>query len=142
MLDDTQETTTIPNRIAEHNGWYLLIGVIMGLILGLVYAWWVNPVVYETTLPASLRTEDKEIYRSLIAQVYAISGNLERAALRLEVLQDEDSFFTLGEQAQQAVADGRFEEAHDLALLASTLLTIKENAGVNGPIMPIVTESP
>ncbi|MBG0770961.1 MAG: hypothetical protein H0S82_04595 [Anaerolineaceae bacterium] len=101
--------------------WYLLTGLVLGFLLGLLYAWWVNPVVYSNTEPATLRSDYQENYRLVIAQAYAATGNLERAESRLALLRDEDAIFELGSQAQQALAAGFSEDARALALLASAL---------------------
>lgn len=121
ILKDTQEVRTSPPPRQKRSPLYLLTGLILGLILGLVYAWVVNPVVYENTAPASLGDADKDFYRSTIAQVYAVTGDLERAYLRLILLEDPDPVYALGVQAQRALAEGQDAEARTLALLASTL---------------------
>lgn len=121
MLSDTQEMRTTSQPPQKRSPLYLLTGVILGLILGLVYAWVINPVIYEHTAPANLGDADKAEYRSTIAQVYAVTGDLQRASMRLALLGDPDPVFTLGVQAQLALAQGQDAEAHALALLASAL---------------------
>jgi hypothetical protein len=121
MLDDTQEIRITPPEPAKRSPWYLLTGAVLGLILGLVYAWLINPVVYESSTPGTLGDADKDVYRVMIAQVYEATGNLGRASLRLTVLEDPDPVYALGAQAQRALAAGREDEAHALALLASAL---------------------
>ena len=101
--------------------WYLLTGVLLGFFIGLVYAWLVDPAIYENTDPASLAPSFKDNYRSLIAQTYEETGNLNRAVSRLALLKDPDPVYALGAQAQQALAEGQTEEAHALALLAAAL---------------------
>lgn len=57
MLDETQALRSSPQEpTGKRGGWYLLTGVILGLILGLIYAWVINPVVYESTLPSPTST--------------------------------------------------------------------------------------
>jgi hypothetical protein len=63
----------------------------------------------------------KDTYRRTIAQVYAATGNLERARRRLNLLEDENPVYVLGAQAQRALGEGKAEEARALALLASDL---------------------
>lgn len=118
-LDDTQELRTESGT--KRGGWYLLLGLVLGVILGLAYTWVVNPVIYETTAPSMLSDAHKETYRTMIAQVYAATGNLERASLRLEVLEDDDPVYALGSQAQRVLAEGSVDEAQALALLASAI---------------------
>jgi hypothetical protein len=54
----------------ERGPWYLLTGMVIGIVLGLVYAWVVQPVRYVNTSPGSLRVEFKDRYRALIASAY------------------------------------------------------------------------
>ena len=102
--------------------WYLLTGLVVGLALGLVFAWVIYPVKYVDTAPQALRADFKARYRSLIAQAYAASGDLGRARARLALLGDADAMAALAAQAQQIVAAGGSQpEARSLALLASAL---------------------
>lgn len=101
--------------------WYLLTGLILGFILGLAYAWLIDPAVYANTVPASMQDGYKDTYRLTIAQVYAETGNLDRAERRLTLLEDDDPVFALGAQAQRQLAAGNTENARTLALLASVL---------------------
>jgi hypothetical protein len=146
MLNDTQEVPTSPPQPAEKRSrLYLLTGLVLGLILGLVYAWVINPVIYEDTTPASLSAADKDLYRSTIAQVYAITGNLQRAAMRLALLEDPDPVLTLGSQAQRELAAGNDEEAHALALLASVLQSLplfEDTEPEISPPQPTATNTP
>lgn len=114
---DTREIRTGSKR----GSWYLLVGLVLGVILGIVYTWAIDPVAYETALPSTLGETDKDSYRLMIAQVYAATGNLERAELRLEVLEDDDPIYALGAQAQRLIAEDNTDDARALALLASDL---------------------
>jgi hypothetical protein len=121
----------------KRGAWYLLTGVILGLIFGLAYARLLDPVVYENATPASFRDSSKDIYRSMIAQTYEETGDLARAASRLALLEDPDPVYALGAQAQQALAEGQPKEAHALALLASAL---QESTTAQNE--PVSTETP
>jgi hypothetical protein len=99
--------------------WYLLTGLILGGILGIVYAWLVSPIRYVDTEPVSLQEEFKEQYRVLIAAAYAANGDLARAQARLALLEDPSIGDTLAAQAQRALAAGASaEEVRALAQLA------------------------
>lgn len=124
MNDQTQELRIAAQSEEKRHHWYLLTGLLIGIAAGLIITWLLFPVVYQDTLPASLAPAYKEIYRSTIAQVYAVTGDFERAASRLALLEDEDIIFTLGVQAQRALADGQEKEARALALLASEIQSV------------------
>ena len=109
-------------REEKRGSWYLLTGLILGVALGLGYAWMINPVEYVDAPPYALRQDFKEQYRTLIALAYQYNGDLERAIYRLKALQDEDITRTMAMQAQQALADGRPElETQALGRLAVAL---------------------
>lgn len=145
MLNDTQEVRIPPQPPPKRSPLYLLTGIILGLILGLVYAWVINPVTYENTAPANLGDADKEVYRVTIAQVYAATGHLERAALRLALLEDPNPIQALNLQAQRALAAGRDAEAHALALLSSALQSLplfQDTTPQFTPTHPTATDPP
>jgi hypothetical protein len=91
--------------MSERRGhWYLLTGLLIGLVLGVGYAWVLAPVEFIDTTPDSLRADFKDEYRYLIAASYHVSGNLERASARLTLLGDPDPAAALGAQAQRMLA--------------------------------------
>ncbi|HEY5982948.1 MAG TPA: hypothetical protein VIU38_05700 [Anaerolineales bacterium] len=99
-----------------------LAALILGLALGLTYAWVIAPGNSGGTAPSSLRPDFRDDYRSAIAAAYAATGDLQRAKARLELLGDADPVSALGAQAQRALAAGQsFEHAQELARLASDL---------------------
>ncbi len=106
----------------ERGPLYLITGLILGLAMGLGYAWLIQPMQYTETSPVSLRADFKGNYRTLIALAYASNGDLVRARARLELLQDENVTQLLTEQAQRKLADGSPQnEARALSLLAVAL---------------------
>ncbi len=114
----------------RRGSWYLLTGLIIGLIAGLVYAWQVQPVQYFDTSPAALRQPDKDQYRVAIALAYLSNRDLVRASARLELLGDKDSYLTLTEQAQRTLAQGNMaEEARALGQLALDLGQARQTPG-------------
>jgi hypothetical protein len=109
-------------RRDERGSWYLLTGLVFGILMGLFYAWWIRPVSYTNTSPASLRADFKDQYRALIAAAYLANGDLVRAKARLDLLKDADVYRTLAEQAQHMLAEGSSaEDARALGLLAVEL---------------------
>lgn len=106
-------------RREERGPWYLLTGLIIGLILGLVYAWLISPREYKDTFPSDLRANFKDQFRAMIAVAYTANGNLPRALERLEYLGDSDIPRSLAEQAQRTLAEGNSpREVQALGLLA------------------------
>jgi hypothetical protein len=106
----------------ERGPWYLLTGLVIGVICGLVYAWRISPVKYVDTSPATLRQDFKDQYRALIAAAFAADNDMARARARLDLIKDPDSAQAVAIQAQQALAAGHPPaEAHALGLLAVAL---------------------
>jgi hypothetical protein len=110
-------------RYSEERGpWYLLTGLIIGIVLGVLYTRYLQPVEYIDTSPALLRQDFKDQYRLLIAAAYSANGDLVRGKARLELLKDPDVFRALSEQAQRTLAEnGSSNDARSLGLLAIAL---------------------
>ncbi len=103
----------------ERGHWYLLTGFVIGIVLGLVYAWLISPQQYQDTSPASLQPEFKDQYRAMIAAAFVATGNLPRAEARLALMGDSDVVLALSEQAQRTLGEGKSPlEAQALGLLA------------------------
>ena len=84
----------------ERGYWYLLTGLVIGIVLGLVYAWLISPQQTQDTSPASLQPEFKDQYRAMIAAAYVATGNLPRAEARLALLGDDDVVLALSDQSR------------------------------------------
>ncbi|TAK14787.1 MAG: hypothetical protein EPO32_00410 [Anaerolineae bacterium] len=109
--------------------WFLVTGLVIGLALGLVYAWVLSPVETIDTFPHSLRADFLDDQRVLIAQAFVATGDLGRAQARLALLQDPDPARTLAMLAQRLLAQGEdADDARALGLLSSAL-----ESGVVGP---------
>jgi hypothetical protein len=85
-----------------------LIGLVLGLVLGLGYAWRIQPVAYYDTAPDSLRQDYRVDYILMVAQGYQAEGDLRLALLRLAALGPRPP----SDIAAEAIA---FAEAHDFA---------------------------
>lgn len=102
--------------------WDILLALLVGLGVGLVYAWLISPLRVTNADPIALRADFKERYRSAIAASYAATGNLPRAEARLALLGDADPMEALNAQAQRMLADDEtFEQADEVAALAVAL---------------------
>jgi hypothetical protein len=120
-METTQKIQIEAKSQQKKSAWYLLTGLIVGVIIGLLYAWLINPIEYQGIDPASLDSRSKDAYRITVAQAYVVTGNLSHASQRLALLKDENAVFALGQQAQRELGGGYDEEARALALLASAL---------------------
>jgi hypothetical protein len=109
-------------RQDRRGSWYLLTGAVLGVTLGLFYAWVVSPVKYIDAPPYALRADYKEQYRILVAAAFLYNNDLLRATDRLAQLKDDESAQTIALQAQQALDQGHpEEEIRALNLLATAL---------------------
>jgi hypothetical protein len=118
----------------KRGNWYLLTGLVLGVVLGLVYAWVVSPVVYVDAGPYSLREDFKDQYRLLVALAYLADNNFPRAQARLHQLDDPEIGKTIARQAQRAEADAHPDlETRALGQLALAL---------GGGPTPTVTKQP
>ncbi|HEX6034209.1 MAG TPA: hypothetical protein VFY83_07225, partial [Anaerolineales bacterium] len=98
------------------------MALLLGVGIGLGYAWILSPHPDTDAPPSALRAEFKDQYRSLIAAAYAATGNLPRAQARLSVLGDADPVDALNAQAQRMLANPQtFERTDPLVALASAL---------------------
>lgn len=105
-----------PRRI--FSGWGLLIGLILGISGGLVYAWAINPVVEVSTEPWQLRQEDRAHYMVAIALAFKYDSDLNRALERLLTLQRQ------GEPADP------FQQVADSACRLATTGYVDSNSGL------------
>lgn len=106
---------------------YLVTGVLVGLIFGLVFSLKIHPVQFVDASPDALNREAKNQYRIMIARAYMANGDLVRAKARLDLLGDRDLFQTLSRQAQLMLAqDNQSDEARALGILAVELGKVGE----------------
>ena len=102
--------------------WYLLTGLVLGVVIGLVLSLGAYPVRYSDSEPSALAESYRSEYRRLIADAYGVDANLPRAQARLDLLKDADPARALAAQAQRVLADGGGpDDARSLALLAAVL---------------------
>lgn len=101
---------------------FLFTGLVIGLVLGFIFAWLLLPARVSDVGPASLADPFQEQYRLMAALAYANSGDLGRAQARLALLGDNDPVRALTTQAQVALVNNATQrEARALAGLAADL---------------------
>jgi hypothetical protein len=122
---------------------YLLTGLIIGLGLGLLVSVLLFPAKSGAGAPAQLNSEDKNIYRGLVAQAFSVDSNLQRASARLALLEEEQPGQALAAEAQRMLAEGKsLAEAEILARLASALqgaVSTQNPAGAAVTAIPLFT---
>ncbi|HBG75033.1 MAG: hypothetical protein A2X25_04495 [Chloroflexi bacterium GWB2_49_20] len=114
--------------VPTKGNWYLLSGVVIGVLLGLIISWVVAPVKYVNTVPASMRADFKDEFRSQIASAYYSSNNLARAQARLALLGDPDPIQSLTTQAQNLLTAG--DPTGTAYLLAYLVDALKQSTGI------------
>ena len=113
---------------------YLLTGLLIGVILGLAYAWLVHPVHRGKVTPEVMRQEDKDRYRSLIAIAFLSEGDLVRARARLETLGESDSNQSLLDQAQRLETQGNATE--EVRALLTLVKALNQGSDARSPSTP------
>ena len=124
----------------NRSNWYLITGLVLGLIMGLVCTWVISPIKEVDSHPHFLREDYQDIYRALISRAYQANNNLPRAEARLELIGGEDPALALAAQAQRYLAEGGdVETAKVLANLSAALQSAAITAATP---LPPSTEGP
>ena len=92
------------------SGFLLILGLTLGFIFGIYYAWKINPVDPTEAIPSELQPQYQVELRTLISLAYVNTGNISRAMRRLGTLSDEDAAQSLKALAEQLLSEGRPEE--------------------------------
>lgn len=71
--------------------------ILLGLGLGLVYGWAINPVSFQDTTLNNLRIDYKTDYTLMVAEVYHQENDLEWALNRLTLLEDSSPLTSVEE---------------------------------------------
>ena len=122
--------------------WGLLIGLLIGLGGGLVYAWAISPVVEYATRPWQLRTDDRARYMVGVALAFSADGDLERTVQRLLEMQPEgaprDIFTDLAETACYLARTGYVDSASGVRAIRSmmTLYQLQGRSGCSDTLIP------
>ncbi len=101
------------------------IVLLLGLGLGLLYGWVINPVSYQDTTLDTLRIDYKTDYTLMIAEVYHQSNDLEWAMNRLTLLQDKSPLHSI-EESLKFAAQAEYT-LPDMFLLRDLHNAMKEN---------------
>jgi len=118
---------TIAAWIREKITAEVLVAFVLGVALGLVVlGWWLFPVQWVNSSPADLMLAHKDTYMQLIADSYALTGNMDAARNRLATLKASgekaaDQLAALERLAKARLATGDGSSAMRLQALSSAL---------------------
>lgn len=105
------------NTFAMSRWMRFLIAILMGIALGLLYGWVINPIQHTDSSPDTLKTDYKTDYILMVAEAYQTEQNLPLAVQRLGLLGN----IAPDEMAHQAILFAEqigYKDA-DLALMRS-----------------------
>ncbi len=94
---------------------YSVIALVIGLGLGLLYGWVINPVQFVDTTPASMRADYRADYVLMIAEAFHADQNTDLAIRRLAVF-GSDSPADIASQALQTGQNIGYS-SNDISLL-------------------------
>jgi hypothetical protein len=126
-------------RFFRSSIFYILLGLLVGIGLGLLYSWQISPVTYVDASPSILRADFKDQYRIVIAASYASTHDLPRARARLGLLGDAGPTGGLSAQAQRMLAGGASNES--VQILAQLTNDLQQGyASLSLPVTPVTAK--
>ncbi len=118
----------------------VLLSMVIGLVLGLGYAWLIDPVTFSESSPAQVTKAYRETWLTMAAEAYAQDGDWERTQTRLEALRDPNLAQTLAAVFDRYNATGPNATARALARLADRLNA--STPGMQVYLAAIITPTP
>lgn len=120
-MAESDVTTWIRKNVTKDVVFAFVLGVIVGLV---VLGWGLWPVKWTNADPADLRASHREGYVQMIADSYAVTGNLEAAHARLQSLgvPEKDLSAMLDTAIKDRLEAGRPDEALRLQGLSSAVI--------------------
>ena len=112
----------------------ILITALLGLALGLVYGWKIDPVQYTDITPDVLRSDFRTDYVLMVAEAYRAEQDPALAAQRLAVLGSELPALIAGEADDYARQSGY--PAGDLTLLQELTVALQTWQPIPGTSLP------
>ncbi len=101
------------------------IVLLLGLGLGLLYGWVINPVSYQDTTLDTLRIDYKTDYTLMVAEVYHQSNDIDWAMNRLTLLKNKSPLHAI-EESLKFAAQAEYT-LPDMFLLRDLHNALKEN---------------
>jgi len=115
-----------------------LVAAAVGLIGGLVYAWFINPVEFTAVEPSELRPEFRTTYLQLVGASFAMEDDWTRAQFRLDALREPRAQVArqFAEVTEQAIAEGR------PAPMLRAMSKLADRLGVRTAVMVVYLATP
>ena len=112
----------------------ILIAAILGITLGLVYGWVINPVQYTDITPDALRIDYRTDYVLMVAEAYQAEDDPALAAQRLAVFGSEAPALIV-EKAYNFARQSSYP-AEDITLLQDMMVALQTWQPVPGTSLP------
>jgi len=111
-----------------------LIVIIIGIALGLLYGWLVDPVDFVDTTPSTLRSDYQADYVLMVAEIYSSDQDAEGAVIRLTFLGDPSPVDSI-ENAMIFAVETSYasEDLRMLRDLSDALAPLSQPAGGDSP---------
>ncbi len=99
----------------------VVIAVVIGLVVGLAYAWLIDPLTFSESSPAQVMKPYREAWLIMSAEAYAQDGDWDRTLARINSLRDANLSQTIIDLFDRYQANGPNSTARALARLADQL---------------------
>ncbi|MHB8630004.1 MAG: hypothetical protein ACYDBJ_27410 [Aggregatilineales bacterium] len=124
-----RQRTPDPNRRRGLTLAGLVIGAVIGLSLGLVYAWEINPVVQTDVSAWQLNAEGQTDWLIAVSVAWAHDGDLVRAANRLNDLHWSDQTFQKVAQAACDLARSSYAQSQAGLVAIRSMAALAQSQG-------------
>ena len=112
----------------------IFIAALLGLALGLVYGWRIDPVQYTDITPDVLRIDYRTDYVLMVAEAYRAEGDPALAAQRLAVFGSQPPALIAGEAYDYARQSSY--PAEDLTLIQELTVALQAWQPIPGTSLP------
>ena len=112
----------------------ILIALIIGIGVGLIYGWTINPVEFTDTTPEALRIDYRTDYVLMVAEAFKAEQDEEIAARRLAILGSQSPVLTANEAYSYAREANYPDE--DLLLLQELVVALQAWQPIPGTPLP------
>ncbi len=99
----------------------VVIAIVVGVVIGLGYAWLIDPVTFSESSPAQVMKSYREAWLIMSAEAYARDGDWVRTQARINALRDANLSQTIIDLFDRYQANGPNPTARALARLADRL---------------------